>query len=351
MKRFLGVITALFVAAAVAITPYGTASAQSSAALSIVPKKNYTIESGKSIRDTLTIRNLDAERTLELTLNVVDFTFKDDGGTPELMLAEDAPLTTWSLKPFMTLPKTVKIPPKGSQTVNMGIAIPAKQGAGSYYSAIVYSSGNPEGGNVGLSASGVTLVFANVPGIVKENLTLEKFGVYREAVDGKKAKYLRLVVNNPHRVAYTLKNEGNVAESPVGSIKLRHMFGQEVDISNINPQSSLALIGQTRTFIACMATKDQNLELKGEERSNAKVCTDQVLWPGIYTASFDAYYGQNGNNTKELTATTWFIYAPLWFLISLSIIVILIALGIWRIVVSVKSKRRGNRAKKSSLRR
>ncbi len=351
MKRFASIITAFAVAATVAFMPSGDAAAQSSAALSITPKKNYTIEAGKSVRDTLTIRNLDRERTLDLTLNVVDFTFKDDGGTPELMLAEDAPQTTWSLKPFIKVPKTVKIKPMGSETLDMSVAIPAKQGAGSYYSAIVYSSGTPEGGNVGLSASGVTLVFANVPGTVKENLTLEKFGLYRPEADGKQAKYLRLAINNPQRVAYTLANEGNVAESPVGSITLRHMFGQEVNVTDINPQGSLALIGQTRTFVACLATKDANLELNGEERSNAKVCDDQVLWPGIYTATIDAYYGQNGNNTKEITGTTWFIYAPWWSLVILLLVIVGVILLSFKITRASKSKRRTNRSRKSALRR
>src|SRR4051812_15107537 len=73
------------------VMPAQQASAQSSAALSIVPKKNYTIEPGKSVKDKLTIRNLDGESPLVLNLRVVDFTYTDDGGTPRLMLAADAP--------------------------------------------------------------------------------------------------------------------------------------------------------------------------------------------------------------------------------------------------------------------
>ncbi len=347
MKRFASIFTALVVAATIAFVPAGDASAQSSAALSIVPKKNYTIEAGKSVRDTLVIRNLDSERPLSLTLSVVDFTFKDDGGTPELMLDADAPQTTWSLKPFITLPKEVTVPPSESRTLNMSVAIPAKQGAGSYYSAIVYSSGTPGTGNVGLSASGVTLAFVNVPGTVKENLILERFGPYRLATEQKKAKYLRLMIDNPYRVGYTLKNEGNVAEAPVGTITLKHMFGMQTQISDINPQSSLALIGQTRTFVACMGIKDQ-----GENsQSNAKVCDETFLWPGLYTASIDAYYGQNGNNTKEITGTTWFIYAPLWFILVFGVLLVAIGLGVWRIVRMTKNKQRGVRGKKSALRR
>lgn len=70
--------------------PAQPVSAQSSAALSIVPKIT-TIEPGKTIKDKLTIRNLDDTKPLQLTLRVVDFTFTGDGGTPKLFLAQDAP--------------------------------------------------------------------------------------------------------------------------------------------------------------------------------------------------------------------------------------------------------------------
>ncbi len=352
MKRFAIIFSAFVMAAAIALAPTGTALAQSSAALSISPRKDYTIEAGKGIRDTLTIRNMDGERTLSLNLSVIDFTFKDDGGTPDLMLAEDAPLTAWSLKPFIKLPvKTLSIAPKESKTVDVSINIPKGQGAGSYYSAIVYSSGTPEAGNVGLSASGVTLAFVTVPGTVKQDLKLEQFGAYRTEAPGKKAKFLRLAIDEPQNVAFRLKNSGNVAENPVGSIKLRHMFGQEVVINNINPNKSLALRGQTRTFITCITTKDKHLELTGTERSTAKVCDNPPLWPGLYTASFDAYYGQNGNATEEITGTSWFIYAPIWFIVTFGILVLAIAFAVWRIIHNSKNKRRGTRAKKSALRR
>lgn len=352
MKRFAIIFSAFVIAAAIAFTSSGVAEAQSSAALSISPRKDYTIEAGKGVRDTLTIRNMDGERTLSLNISTIDFTFKDDGGTPDLMLAEDAPLTAWSLKPFINIPvKTLSIAPKESKTIDIAINVPKGQGAGSYYSAIVYSSGTPETGNVGLSASGVTLAFVTVPGTVKQDLKLENFGAYRTETQDKKAKFLRLAIDEPQNIAYKLKNSGNVAESPVGSIKLRHMFGQEITINDINPNKSLALRGQTRTFISCIETKDQHLELTGESRSTAKVCSNPPLWPGLYTASFDAYYGQNGNTTEEIRGTSWFIYAPIWFIVVLGVFVLAVAFMIWRIVHNSKNKRRGVRAKKSALRR
>jgi len=325
MKRFKSTIIAtlaVFVAVA-CMLPSAPASAVSSAALSIVPKKNYTIEPGKSIGDKLTIRNLDSNESLSLTMRVVDFTFTDDGGTPKLMLAEDAPQTTWSLKPFLSLPKTVTIPAKTSKSVDMKVTIPAGHGAGSYYSAIVYSSGSSDGGNVGLSASGVTLVFASIPGEVKESLKLEQFGAYHMPKAGKEGAFTFITANKPEAIAYKLKNDGNVTEAPVGSITLKHMFGKEQSIDNINPNSSLALIGQSRTFTACIKLKSEEVNFNGE-RSRSTACTTPDLWPGYYSIGINGYYGQNGNRTQEIVQNGGFWYLPWWFVL-VSLIVIVIA--------------------------
>lgn len=352
MNRFKSIVVAavvVAVAAAFSIPPSNT-SAQSSASLSIVPKKNYTIEAGKSIDDTLVIRNLDNEKALELRLRVVDFTYRDDTGTPKLMLEENAPQTTWSLKPFVTLPETVSIPPKQSRTLDMSVSIPANQGAGSFYSAILYSSGEPEGGNVGLSASGVTLAFVSVPGDVNEDLKLENFGAYNTASAGKPAGYTFFTADKPKTMAYTLKNNGNVTEAPVGSITLRHMFGQEITIDDVNPNRSLALIGQSRTFTACIKLQEQNVDFNGS-RSESRTCAEPDLWPGIYTASLNLYYGQNGNNTNELVGSGAFVYLPLWFVILFLIVVAAAAFGIWRLVRKIKGNRKSGSLKRSLRRR
>ena len=93
MNRFKSiVVAALAIVVAAAYTmptlPAFAATTTSSASLSITPKKNYSVEPGKSVKDTLVIRNLDPKIPLQINLRVVDFTFSDDGGTPKLMLAE-----------------------------------------------------------------------------------------------------------------------------------------------------------------------------------------------------------------------------------------------------------------------
>lgn len=339
MNRFRSVLlslcavvigTSLFVAA--------PASAQGSAALSITPKKTYTIEAGKSVDDTLVITNQDRDQKLNLTLSVVDFTYTDNSGTPKLMLAENAPQTTWSLKPFLTIPKTVVVEPKSTKTVDMSIAIPRGHGAGSYYSAIMYSSGGSEGGNLGLSASGVTLAFVNVPGEVKENLTLQKLGAYKKASNTTGGEYAWIHTDKPERIAYTLKNDGNVTESPVGSITLKPLIGNDITIQNINSNSSLALIGQRRTFTTCIKQKGKNVDFEGS-RAEAAACTTPDLWPGYYRIDMTAYYGQNGNRTRDLTGHAGFWYLPWWFIIVSIVVILFIAYHVWKIVRFIRTKK------------
>lgn len=342
MKHFTRLaLSALAVFAVIAYTAVPQpAQAQSSASLSIVPKKNYTIDAGESIKDKLTIRNLDTERSLNLSLKVIDFTYNDDTGTPKLMLDEDAPQTTWSLKDYLTIPESVTIEPSSSQTFDISVAIPAGLGAGSYYSAVMYSSSAPDGGNVGLSASGVTLVFVNVPGEVNELLTLQDFGAYRRAEDGVEPGYTFFTFDEPQVMAYTLKNDGNVTESPAGTITVRHMFGKEWTLNDVNPSKSLALIGQSRTFTSCIKLTAEEVDFNGT-RSEAETCTSPGLWPGFYSANLSLFYGQNGNNTEEVTGTAYFWYFPAWFIIVFTLALAFVGYHVWRIVQKIKGRSHG----------
>lgn len=328
MKRFKSILSAALAVLLVAVyIPAPLASAQSSA-LGIPPKKNYVIEPGNSVSDTLVVRNLDPNKDLQLYLRVIDFTYTDDSGTPKLMLDQNAQPTTWSLRNYLKVPDSVTVKPGQSETLKMSVAIPKGLGSGSYYSAIIYSTTAPSGGNVGLAASGVTLAFVTVPGAVSENLVLQKFGAY----DASAKKYAYFNVNEPTVIAYTLENQGNVTEAPAGTITLQDMFGHKYPISNINPNKSLGLIGQTRTFQACIKLASQDVNFNGE-KSETGACVSPGLWPGLYTASADLFYGQNGNLTKEITKTSYFWYLPLWFLVIVIILALVLAFYIWRSVV------------------
>ncbi len=348
--KLLVVAAVVALSACVANLPGASASAVSSSSLSLVPKKNYVIDPGKSVKDKLVIRNLDKTAELDLTLRVVDFTYTDDSGTPKLMLDPKAEPTPWSLRSYMTVPESVTIPAGESKSLDMKVEIPANRGGGTLYSAIIYSSGS--GGannmsNVGLSASGVTLVFTNIPGKVHEDLQLEKFGPYSKDSRDYMPYFMAA---EPQAAAYTLKNNGNVAEAPVGSITIKYMFGQEYKITEVNPSKSLALIGQTRTFVACIKAKENEAERR-ESNVSPVTCVSPGLWPGYYTATADLYYGQNGNNTQEIIKTVGFWYLPWWFVAVCLVVLGVAAFYIWKLVRKIRHAMYGPQGKSRPAKR
>lgn len=338
MKRIVSYLGAAFAVLLLCINAVPVSA--DSAGLSITPRKNYTISPGQTVTDKLTVGNLNTSTDLNLTLKMIDFTFFDQSGTPKLMLADNAPTTTWSLKPFTTLPKTVTVPKGSTKTVNFTITIPKTQGAGSYYSAIEYAAGgNGSGGQVGLNASGVSLVFVSVPGIVHENMTLQKFGAYQSPDNGVTGSYVFIATKSePRQLAFTLKNSGNVAENPAGSIVLKNMLGHKVTtINNINSGNSLALLGQSRLFLTCIKTTEKTEQLEGQP-AKTTACANPGLMPGRYTANLDVFYGQNGNQTKEVTGTASFWYLPVWFIAAVIIIILLLAYLIYRVYRKLTGK-------------
>ena len=346
MKRtisFLGASLALLVLL-VGVAPASAATSGSSG-LSITPRKDYVINPGKTVHDKLRIGNLSGSDDLKVSLRLVDFTFTNESGTPKLFLADNAPQTAWSLKPFTTLPKSVVVPAGQTKLVNYSITIPKNQGAGSYYSAVMYQAGGTGAGNLSLNASGVSLVFVSVPGIVHEDLQVKKLGAYASEDNGVTGKFIFIALGNaPKMIGYTVKNGGNVAEAPAGSLTLKDMFGRQIKtVSSTNVNSSLALIGQTRLFTTCIKTVQQKIQLEGGTSTNT-ACTNPGLIPGRYTVSLDLFYGQNGNQTKEVTATASFWYLPWWFLIAIAVVILLI---VW-FVFWVRRKLRNLTEKKKS---
>lgn len=329
------VLCGLAIVVGLGIIPAMDVSAAESSALSINPRKDYLVKPSETIKDNIVVRNIDGNSDLKLTLSVIDFTYTDETGTPKLLL-EDEQQTTWSLKQYLSAPESVTVKPGESKTIPIKLSMPDKIGAGSYYSAIIYSSGTPTGENSGLNASGVTLVFATVPGQVDEMLTLEKLGPYNNT-ERKYHNYFTTTM--PDRIGYTLKNSGNVAEKPVGSIVLTDLFGNETRIDDINPIGSLALIGQTRTFLACLKTNKQDVNFEGN-KTEEQQCAKPNLWPGHYRVSIDAFYGQNGNITREVVGTAGFWYLPVWFLAILLVVLSIITFYVVKIVRKVRSPQR-----------
>jgi len=330
MKKITRVLSLLMAIVTLVVLSSGVQAASNG--LGISPRKDYSVQPGKDISDTLYIRNLSLNQDLQIEMRVIDFGAQNETGAPALAVAENAPQTPWSLKPFIQLPKAVTIPAGKSTNVPIKVAIPASQGAGSYYSAIEYSAINPETQQrVNISASSVSLVFVTVPGEAKEQLILRQFGAYQSGQNQTTGEFKSMfVTSSPKEFAYRLQNQGNVAEQPSGSIVVKNMFGQTVkEVEDANVKKQLVLIGQTRRVQTCI--KPSILESKAPTGQDTKqtVCDDPGLWPGRYTAQMALYYGLNGNNTQEIIGETSFWYIPWWSIVGFVLIVGFIVMMVW----------------------
>lgn len=333
MRKITRAIALLAVAFTLLVTT--SAQAQSSNGLGVSPRKDYTVQPGKTISDTLYISNLSLRQDLQVELRVLDFGAQNETGAPALQLDPNAPQTPWSLKPFVKLPATVKVGAGKSANVPISVTIPEDQGAGSYYSAIQYSAVNPETKErVNISASTASLVFVTVPGETKEQMVMKQFGAWESNEQNTDGTFKSFFMGSaPKEFAYRLQNNGNVAERPTGSIVVKNIFGRTVkEIEDANARKQLVLIGQTRRVQVCMKSSVLESKAPNGQQAEQTVCDDPGLWPGRYTAQVALYYGLNGASTQEIQASTTFWYIPWWSIVALVILLLFIAGLVWLII-------------------
>ena len=352
VKSLLLAVLAVVLAVSYAVPVTPAFADSGSSAISVTPRKNYVINPGETVHDTLSITNMDNSSQLNLSLRTIDFTYDGHGGVMKMNTDPNAAPTTWSVRPFITMDSSTIINAGSTGKVGFDITVPKNQGAGSYYSVILYASGVGSGSGpvVGLSAAVATQVFVTIPGKVKENLQFTHLGAYDSSAQGDFSGYHYFNTKMPENVAFTLKNNGNVVEAPSGSITLRDIFGRTTTINEVNPNQSLALIGQERTFISCIKLKSTDIKIGGTS-TNTAVCDGPGLWPGYYKVSADLFYGQNGNLTQEITRVGGFWYLPWWFILVATIVIIALVFYGWRAYNKIRNKFYGPKLKRTPGRR
>lgn len=345
MTRFKTILLTLAALVAVVGTtmavPYGASAASNS--LGVNPRRDYTIKSGSKVSDVLYVSNLSKTDALNIDIQLVDFGPQDETGSPKLLLAQKEP-TRWSLKPYLTIAKNVNVPAGKSIEVPFTIAIPAKVGAGSYYGAVKYSAAGDNGANnnVSLTSSSATLVFVRVPGEANDALRLLEFGTFTPNATGTDGTFGKFYGGAaPKYLSYRLKNTGNVAEQPSGSVVIKNMFGKQVNLlKKANPNNNTVLIDQTRRIDLCFNEQKSTRKdpASGREVEETK-CNDSKLSPGRYTAKLALLYGDsnNGSSSHEIGAVASFWYLPVWFVIAV-VVGLLLFVGI---VVLLVRKLRG----------
>lgn len=339
MKRIGMLLSGFVLLIALSVPPQPAGAAANS--IGVNPRRDFTINSGEKIQNTLFVNNIDREEPLTVKFELIDFKPQNETGTPSLML-KNKEQTRWSLKQYLSLPDQVEIPAGKSKDVPFTISIPKNVGAGSYYSAIRYTAVNPETGeNLRLTSSAVTLMFVRVPGETRSSLTLQDFGAFvpnTELTDGAFNTFFG--ATKPQYLSFRLKNNGNVAEQPTGSILIKDIFGNEFQtIENANPQKKLVLIEQTRRVDVCMNEERKQIKNPetGADTEDIK-CNYPDLKPGRYTAQLGLVYGDNGNAAQEVRAVSTFWYLPAWFIGVVVAGLALIAFLAWRVVRAIKNR-------------
>jgi hypothetical protein len=100
------------------------------------------------------------------------------------------------------------------------------------------------------------------------------------------------------------------------------------------------LLGQSRLFASCIRTVQQKIKLEGGTSTDTS-CTNPGLKPGRYTASLDIFYGQNGNQTHEITQVATFWYLPFWFIVVVVVVLAALGFGIWWLQRKIRTIVRG----------
>lgn len=303
-----------------------------STGIGFTPRQDITVRAGSSAEGALYVTNLDKKSAATLKVRVVDFTAADQTGSAELVVDTSADPTPWSLRPFLKVPDTVVLQPGESKQVPYTIAIPQKQGAGSYYSVVQYTAEGNSTQQVTVRASGASMLFVTVPGKAREQLSLRHFGPYVTAPNTTNGSFRSLFIGKaPTTIAYVVHNNGSVAEMPAGSIEISNIFGKQVRlIKNANPKRNVALIGQERRIEVCVQESTKQVRDSGGALQ-VSYCKDPKLPPGIYKARLSVLYGINGSSTQEIERTAIFWYVPIWSIVALVIIVAFLAFGIFKL--------------------
>ncbi len=294
-------------AATLPTTPLADAGANGN--FSVSPAKiELDVMPGETATREITIQNRTGA-TQEYSLSVEDMAGTNGGAeTVHFFGNENGPN---SLRNLVTLPEGAIMLASGSEVrVPVTIKIPAPGVAGdepggrygSVFITATPASTNASGAGVA-SRIGV-LVFVRVPGEVKEEGVLKKFGT----LGGKK-------VFAKGDVAMTLlfENSGNVHVNPYGIVTITNMFGREVAVLPLDPWFALPNSLRTR----------------------------DVIWNtgnafGIFTATASVNRGYQ--DIVDTAAVTLVVISPLALLI---VVVALIALafGIRRIVRARRNRK------------
>lgn len=244
--------------------------------------QEITVGANDTSKDLLLTVTNQTPRSQDFTVRAIDFGSLDEtGGVAFSGLTGDSLDATYGLARWLTLERTsLTLAPGQTDKIKATLVNQPDFGPGGHYAAILLStSGNAQGGQVGINQTLSSLIFAIKTGG-------EKYAVDMQPVHLQKT-WWRL----PSSVTLPIKNTGNVHTRPRGIVSLVNPMGKEVSRGIINQESGYVLPGQTRNFAVDL-------------RSQA-----HALLPGHYRLHTQYRYNSNAPFTTQDIAF-WYIGWP-----------------------------------------
>lgn len=283
MKRLLAITTLAGLLTAGLVSSVAHAQANNNnvgQALEIAPPVvNIAANPGQTVEAKIQIRDV-ATTNLIVRGEVNDFVAAGEDGTPKLLLeqGQDSP---YSLKPWVAPLPQLTLKPQQIENLPVTIRVPANAAPGGYFAVIRMTATAPsiDQTGVALSASLGALVLLRVNGDAKEHMSVESFYTQK---DGNKQSFIE---SSPLDFVVRIKNDGNVHEQPVGKIRIKDMFGNDVATVNVNLGRNNVLPGSVRKFEAPL---------------DSATIGNKILF-GRYTAQLTVTYGADKSATSELS--------------------------------------------------
>lgn len=198
---------------------------------------------------------------------------------------------------WFALPASVTLKPGEQKTIPFTVAVPKNAAPGGHFAVMWWGTAPPTAAN-GQQVSVVTragiLIYMTVAGDIHEGMTVTNFSANGGGW---------LFFGYPISFSSSLFNDGNVYETPTGTVTVYNMLGMVSAQLPANPNGSSILPQSTKDFPAIW-------------QSNP--------WAfGLYHAVMTVTYGQN---SQTITASKWFFVLPLWTTLGVIIVLILIFL-------------------------
>ncbi len=203
------------------------------------------VEPGQILLQQLKVTN-ESDIAKVLFVYLRDFKAEGESGKPKLIIpgSEDGYfLASW----IDITTEGTEFGPKEERTISFKINVPPDAGPGGYYGAILFGTKPPrlflesEEKGAGMSIAQQTggLVLLQVKGDVIEESRIREFTTDEN------------LYSAPFSVNFLIRieNLGNVHVKPHGEIKIKNMFGQEVEIIRVNDKGANVLPNSIRRFV------------------------------------------------------------------------------------------------------